>query len=235
VRRNIQVLGWTLIWSGIFIFGYLGYQLFVTDLINAGVQAEAAEELEESFTSDGNDPLVETFDPGEYVGSDETLPPELPDQVDFHPIAAPDQGSSFAFLRIPKIGVDEVLFEGVDRQTLKSGPGHMESTPLPGEPGNSVLSGHRTTHGRPFFDLDLLDVGDGIEVETAIGVHVYRVREMRVVLPTDVWVTDYRPGGWMTLTTCNPKFSARERLIVWAEMVSGPNYEFTQLHEAKFG
>ena len=122
-----------------------------------------------------------------------------------------------------------------DRQTLKSGPGHMESTALPGQPGNSVLSGHRTTHGRPFFDFDLLEIGDSIEVETAVGVHVYRIREMRIVQPTDVWVTDDRPGGWMTLTTCNPKFSARERLVVWAEMVSGPNYQFIQLHEARFG
>ena len=68
-----------------------------------------------------------------------------------------------------------------------------------------------------------------------MGTHIYRIREMQVVQPTDVWVTENRPGGWMTLTTCNPKFSARERLVVWAEMVSGPNFEFIQLHEAKFG
>ena len=234
MRRNIQVLGWTLIWSGVFIFGYLGYQLFVTDLINAGVQSEAADALEETFESEPPT-AAEQIDPVDYLGPDETLPPETPELVEFHPMVPPETGTSLAFLRIPKIEVDEVLFEGVDRQTLKSGPGHMESTPLPGEPGNSVLSGHRTTHGRPFFDFDLLVVGDDIEVETAIGTHVYRIREMRIVLPTDVWVTDDRPGGWMTLTTCNPKFSARERLVVWAEMISGPNYEFIQLHEAKFG
>ncbi len=111
----------------------------------------------------------------------------------------------------------------------------MEGTPLPGQPGNAVLSGHRTTHGRPFFDFDLLEVGDRIEVETAIGVHAYEIREILVVQPTDVWVTDDRPGSWLTLTTCEPKFSARQRLIVFAEMVSGPNLEFAKLHEKRFG
>jgi sortase A len=234
VRRNVQVLGWTLIWSGVFIFGYLGYQLFVTDLINAGVQAEAADDLEEAFATEDS-PEIEEIDPVEYVGPDGTLPPDTPELIEFHPMAPVETGASIAFLRIPRIDVDEVLFEGVDRQTLKDGPGHMESTPLPGEPGNSVVSGHRTTHGRPFFDFDLLVVGDDIEVETDIGTHVYRVREMRIVGPTDVWVTDNRPGGWMTFTTCHPKFSARERLVVWAEMILGPNYEFIQLHEVKFG
>lgn len=128
-----------------------------------------------------------------------------------------------------------MVFEGVDTETLRMGPGHMPNTPIPGQPGNAVISGHRTTYGRPFFDLDLLAVGDRIEVETAIGTHVYEVRDTEIVAPTDIWVTDPRPGGWLTLTTCNPKFSARERLIVFAEMVSGPNLEFVKVHKERFG
>ena len=232
MRFKIQVVGWTLIWSGVFIFGYLGYQLFVTDLINAGVQEAAADELVETFNEETAE--VETIDAEEYVGTAADVPPETPAQVAFYPEDQPERGAAMAFIRIPSIGVDEVVFEGVDRETLKSGPGHMEGTPLPGQPGNSVLSGHRTTYGRPFFDFDLLTIGDDIEVETAVGAHVYRVREMIIVQPTDVWVTGDRPGGWITLTTCNPKFSARERLVVFAEMVEGPNLEFIKLHEAKF-
>jgi sortase A len=110
----------------------------------------------------------------------------------------------------------------------------MPGTALPGQPGNSVISGHRTTYGRPFYDLDLLSAGDRIEVETAVGVHVYEVRESFVVAPTDVWVTDDRPGGWLTLTTCHPRFSARERLIVTAEMVQGPNLEYVRLLGERF-
>jgi sortase A len=127
---------------------------------------------------------------------------------------------------VPKLGLDAVVFEGVTRETLTQGPGHMPNTPLPGQPGNAVISGHRTTYGRPFFDFDLLQPGDRIEVETSIGTHVYVVRENLIVAPTDVWVTDDKAGGWLTLTTCNPKFSARERLIISAEMVEGPNLAY---------
>ena len=118
------------------------------------------------------------------------------------------------------------MFEGVDRETLTQGPGHMPGTPLPGQPGNAVISGHRTTYGRPFFDFDLLEPGDLIEVETAIGLHTYVVRSSIIVEPTDVWVTDDKEGAWLTLTTCNPKFSARQRLIINAELVSGPNLRY---------
>jgi sortase A len=69
-----------------------------------------------------------------------------------------------------------------------------------------------------------MELGDSIEVETALGIHTYEVREMQVVKPTDVWVADPREGSWLTLTTCHPKFSARQRLVVTAELISGPNY-----------
>ena len=82
-----------------------------------------------------------------------------------------------------------------------------------------MISGHRTTYGAPFYDLDLLEPGDRIEVDTAIGTHVYTVRETVIVAPTDVWVTDPRPGAWLTLTTCHPKYTARDRLIVHSVMV----------------
>lgn len=235
MRRNIQILGWTLIWSGIFIFGYLGWQLLGTDLVNAGVQEEAQASLRQTLEAASQPPEVEQIDPLLFLEDEVPDDPVLSDLVEFHPEDPPETGGELAFLRIPRIGSEEVVFQGVDRETLKKGPGHMEGTPLPGQPGNAVISGHRTTYGRPFFDLDLLEEGDRIEVESAVGVHVYEIREMIVVSPTDVWVTDDRPGGWLTLTTCHPKFSARERLIVFAEMVSGPNIAFIDLHEEKFG
>lgn len=233
MRYKVQVFGWALIWSGVFIFGYLGWQLYVTDWLNAGVQEEAQQVLVEELET--VEPEVETVDPGQFLPPDVAPPPETPEAVELFTEEEPVTGSAFAFLSIEKLGIDSlVVYEGVDRTTLKSGPGHMPSTPLPGQPGNSVVSGHRTTHGRPFFDFDQLVVGDRITVESGVGTHVYEVREIEIVLPTDVWVTDPRPGGWLTLTTCHPKFSARERLVLWAEMVSGPNYEFVQLHKARF-
>ncbi len=232
MRYRVQVLGWALIWGGVFVFGYLAWQVWGTDLVNSWVQSGASAELAEDLAGSGGQ--SEDIDSSDFLGSTD-VPAGVPDVVRHFDEDPPAHGEPFGFISIPDIGLlDVVLYEGVDRATLKNGPGHMEGTPLPGQPGNAVLSGHRTTYGRPFYDLDLLTPGDEILVETSVGTHTYEVREMMVVAPTDVWVTDARPGGWLTLTTCNPKFSARQRLIVWAEMVSGPNLDYVHLHEARF-
>ena len=221
MRRNIEILGWTMIWLGVFLFGYVGWQLFGTDLVNGQVQENAQVELAESF----EDARLAAPEPDlvtvEIPGTDDDPP-----VVAYYSEEVPRQSVSFAAIRIPKIDVDAVVFEGVDRETLTKGPGHMPETVLPGQPGNSVISGHRTTHGRPFYDFDRLVLGDRIEVETAVGIHVYEVRETLIVDPWDVWVAGPREGAWLTLTTCNPKFSARERLVVFAELVDGPNIDY---------
>ena len=217
MRRNIQILGWTLIWSGVLIFGYLGWQLVGTDLLNARIQAAAETELGGFFETERADlPEVQ-----EVEGLEDAI-------LEYHPEDVPAEGSEFARLVVPRLGLDVVIFEGVTRDTLTRGPGHLPGTPIPGQPGNSVISGHRTTHGRPFFDFDRLVPGDRITVETAVGTHAYEVRESVLVAPDDVWVTDDRAGGWLTLTTCHPKFSARERLIITAELVEGPNLAYIE-------
>jgi sortase A len=227
VQRVLRVLGWGLLGMAGLVALFLVYQLFVTDFFNARSQARAEVELETSLeirraelaivttttattTPDPEDP-VEVVPPPELI-----VEPAVP------------VGVPFGRIEIDKIGLDAVLFEGVDRDTLKLGPGHMPETPLPGQPGNAVVSGHRTTYGRPFFDVDQLVVGDTIDVETALGMSTYAIRQILVVAPTDVWVTDPIEGAWLTLTTCNPKFSAAERLIIQAEMVGGPNLEYVQ-------
>ena len=221
-RRWVEVLGWALIWSGVFIFGYVGWQLWGTDVLNARVQSEASDSIDESL-----DAAREALPPVEEVDGDDG------GTVAFLPETAPSEGNQLGLLRVPRVGLEAVMFAGVDSETLKKGPGLMLGTPMPGQPGNSVISGHRTTYGRPFYDFDLLRPGDRIEVETAVGVHVYEVRESFIVEPDDVWVTEDKPGGWLTLTTCNPKFSARERLIISAELVEGPNLEYVRVLEER--
>jgi sortase A len=222
VWKAIGVLGRTLVWSGLLVLAFLVYQLFVTDLVAESSQAEAKHELT-SQLADRRQAL-----PTPQV-VEEPSPQPTSDPIQFHVEQQPEDGTPFAEIEIPKIELDAVVFSGVDRSTLKLGPGHMPWTPLPGQPGNAVISGHRTTYGRPFYRLDELVIGDRIEVETAIGRHVYEVRHMEVVKPTDVWVTDPRPGAWLTLTTCNPRFSARERLVVFSELVEGPNLRYADL------
>lgn len=235
-RRALRIAGWALIDTGIFLLVFAAYQLWGTGLYTASAQEQLASSLEARLgsitTATVLEPLgtVTTSDRAARGTSDtpadslattsttSTVPQLITEQ-------APDQGEALGWLKIPVADVDHVIVEGVAPDDLKKGPGHMPWTPLPGQPGNSVLSGHRTTYGAPFFDLDLLEEGDRIFVQTASGEHVYEVREILIVEPTDVWVTDPRPGGWLTLTTCTPKYSAAQRLIIVAEMIRGPNLD----------
>lgn len=246
--------GWVLIGSGLLVLAFLGYQLFVTDLLNSRIQTEARAQLDEELAErrvelpapevvaeppdDSDDAVADDADDSEQSTDAEQTGTEtvdddgagsIGDPIVHVPEQAGEEGSTLGRLVIPAIDVDEVMFQGVERDTLKMGPGHMPSTPVPGQPGNAVLSGHRTTYGRPFYDLDQLEEGARIEVETAVGTHVYEVRRSLVVEPTDVWVTEEIPGAWLTLTTCHPHFSAAERLVVQAELVDGPNLEYAEL------
>jgi len=232
MKRWVQILGWTLVWSGLFGIGFVGWQVFGTDVANGRVQAAAGIQLDQSFVQTRQDlPEVEevTVLEVEEVSVPDAAPESAPDVVDYYAEDQPEEGTEFAYMSIPSLDLEAVVFEGVTVETLRKGPGHMPWTPLPGQAGNAVISGHRTTYGRPFFNFDQLKPGDRIEIETAIGIHVYVVRNSFVVKPTDIWVTDDRVGSWLTMTTCNPKFSARERLIVTAELVEGPNLAYISL------
>jgi sortase A len=138
-------------------------------------------------------------------------------------------GDSLTRIRIPDIEVDVVVVEGVSASALRAGAGHYPSTPLPCEAGNVAIAGHRTTYGRPFHDLDLLDPGDEIHVQIPIGECTYRVVDVdgdgnghSIVSPNDVGVIAGTSDNRLTLTTCHPKGSARQRLIITAELVASP-------------
>lgn len=235
--RLIRGTGWAFIWLGVYLMGFVGYQLWVTNLLTSREQSALAADLEDRFAIvEGEEvPVIvdptDPTNPFEYIDpGDATSGLDIQFLLEEQPA---EEGDAFAQIRIPDIGVDVTVIAGVRRRDLKKGPGHLPGTPLPGQPGNSIISGHRTTYGAPFGDLNELTVGDRIEVETAIGVHVYEVRDaparcsnedgLCIVQPTDLWVTEPLDGGWLTLTTCHPRFSSRQRLIVFAELVDGPN------------
>jgi sortase A len=216
--------------------GFVAYQLWFTNLLTARDQSALAASLEQNFAVAVSNRVEEV--PYEPIPEPVVDPTPDPDPVPGPPRILVQEaegpgGEAFAQIRIAKIDLDATIIEGVRRRDLKKGPGHVSGSPLPGQPGNSVISGHRTTYGAPFGSLDELEPGDRIEVETAIGLHVYEVREAPeqcrdedgrcIVRPTDLWVIEPREGAWLTLTTCHPKFSARRRLIVFAELIEGPN------------
>ncbi|MDQ1713736.1 MAG: sortase [Frankiaceae bacterium] len=125
-------------------------------------------------------------------------------------------------LRIRRLGIDVVVVQGVTASALRAGAGHYPNTPLPGEAGNVAIAGHRVTYGRPFRHLDRVVRGDLVELATPVGTFVYKVTVAPfVVAPGDLSVLRQDPRSVLTLTTCNPVHSARERLVVQAVLVSG--------------
>jgi sortase A len=128
----------------------------------------------------------------------------------------PLPGDAIARIEIPDIGADEYVVEGTDQENLRKGPGHYPETPLPGQPGTVAIAGHRTTYGAPFRDLDQLDPGDRISVETPSGRFAYRVERTDIVEPTELWVTRRVRFDRLVLTACHPLYSAAQRIVVFA-------------------
>jgi sortase A len=133
-------------------------------------------------------------------------------------IGDPPEGSVMAQLQIPKIGLDQYVVSGTAEGDLAKGPGHYLGTAMPGQSGNVAIAGHRTTHGAPFNRLAELVVGSRIYLTTSGGeVLTYVVAATPYpVSPTNVSVLNNFGDNRLTLTTCNPEFSAAQRLIVVA-------------------
>lgn len=128
-------------------------------------------------------------------------------------------GDPLTRLKIPAIDVSTVVVEGTTASALRAGAGHYPNTPLPGEEGNVAIAGHRTTYGKPFANIDRLKPGDQIVLETPLGTHVYKVSKDPFVVDNTEWsVISQTPGRHLTLTSCHPKGSARQRIVVRAEL-----------------
>ena len=128
-------------------------------------------------------------------------------------------GDSLTRIKIPAIGVDIVVVQGTTEAALEAGAGHYPSTPLPCAAGNVAIAGHRTTYGKPFSNLNELKPGDTVELDTPIGGCIYTVSQAPfVVSPNDIAVVSATTVPSLTLTTCNPKGSAAQRLVVRATL-----------------
>lgn len=195
-RRVLRGIGWTFLTAGVLVVLFIAYQLFITNVITDRIQ--------EGLRRD----LVRELEQGERSGGGAA--------------ARPIPGEGLGILRIPAIDLNAVFVEGVDPADLKRGPGHYPTTPMPGEGGNVGIAGHRTTYGKPFWALDELERGDEIFVRTREGRFVYRVTRSLVVAPHQSEVLDPTSRPALTLTTCHPRFSAAQRLVVNGVLVQAP-------------
>jgi sortase A len=137
-------------------------------------------------------------------------------------VPEPPEGTVIAHLQIPKIGLDQFVVEGTAEADLAKGPGHYVGTALPGQAGNVAIAGHRTTYGAPFNHLDELSMGDRVLLTTASGEMLSYLVSVSpaAVSPHDVAVLDFSGDNRLTLTTCTPKFSAAQRLVVVAVLAN---------------
>jgi sortase A len=136
---------------------------------------------------------------------------------------SPPVGQAVDHIVIPSVGVNKYVVQGVAENDLMEGPGHYPGTPLPGQAGNVGIAGHRTTYGAPFFELGRLRRGAWIYITDTEGrTFDYRVLHHLVVNPDDVGVLAPSHRAILTLTTCNPPYSATTRLVVVAALVGRP-------------
>jgi sortase A len=133
-------------------------------------------------------------------------------------------GDAYADILIPSIGLDMIVVQGTDYESLKKGPGHYLDTADPWDgTGRVGIAGHRTTYLHPFFDLDQVQDGDTISLLTQYGRYDYVVTA-NFVLPEETAgkVLAQTSDPTLVLTTCNPKYASSQRLIVIADLVSSP-------------
>ena len=226
VRFVLRGVGQTLVTAGLVVLLFVVYEVWVTDLFAHAAQAKVHTALENEW-SNGQDPLA-------LPGANQSGIPI---------------GDGIANIYIPRLGRDFAftIVQGTGDAELEKGPGHYDNTALPGQVGNFSIAGHRVGKGEPFLNLDHLRAGDTVIIETAKSWFVYQVigdatsgnlaptdangvpgRE--IVSPSDGNVllpVPNRPGvagappndHYLTMTTCHPKFTATQRMIVHAQLV----------------
>ena len=220
VGRVLGAIGRILIAAGVLLLLFVVYQLWGTGLQEARAQDDLRSQLEASAPSTSTTSSTgPTATSSRAPQATTTTAPAKPAPAD---VPVPALGEPIGVIRIPKIGVDKVFVSGVSRDDLRKGPGHYPLTPLPGQEGNAGIAGHRTTYGAPFNRIDELQPGDEILIDAPYGQFRYEVRETTIVSPTQGEVLLDKGDDRLTLTSCNPKYSARQRIVVSAVLTGTP-------------
>jgi|TARA_A100001037_G_scaffold132132_1_gene119895 LPXTG-site transpeptidase (sortase) family protein len=121
-------------------------------------------------------------------------------------------------LTILSANINHYVVFGATNKKLEYGPGYILGTSLPGTGGNFAVAGHRTTYGAPFGNLDRVQIGETIIFQTNTNQYKYKIIEVKIVSPEDNYVLQNYGDDRITLTTCHPKFSAKQRLIVIGQL-----------------
>lgn len=216
--------------GGLVLLGLIGFLFpYLSDLLAASFQSGLRAELERDAQ------LVRwagmrTGVSGVVFGSESDTAPEeevawqVSDAQAFREVGlggGGGTGRAICRLRIPALGLDSVVLDGVEPEQLAKGPGHYPTTARPGADGNCCIAGHRVTFGHPFRQLDRLAPGDAISLEAGGRSYEYVVTSTFTVAKSDNAALRSLDRPVLTLTTCHPPHSATQRLVVRAAL--GPS------------
>jgi sortase A len=206
-RAGVRGVGELLISLGFVLLLFVAWQLYWTDFTADRAQASTTDTVAQQWTKDP------AKAPGALVNG----------KVNSVPL-----GDAFALIYIPRFGKKYVkpIYQGTGLPILDKGVGHYTQSQMPGQIGNFAVAGHRVTYGKPFNEIATIRPGDAIVVETATTWYVYRAVRHVIVTPDHVEVVapvPQHPGAvptqaWMTMTACNPEFSARQRYVEFSEL-----------------
>ncbi len=130
-----------------------------------------------------------------------------------------NRGQAIGRLRVPRMGVNMILVNGTDHDTLKKGPGRDLRTFMPGQNRLVYIAGHRTTYLAPFSHIDKLRPGDRVTIEVPYGTFIYSVTGHRIVVSTDLSVLRSPRHELLELQACHPRFFASHRYIAYAQLL----------------
>jgi sortase A len=229
ILLGLRGIGQTLITCGLIILLFVVYEVWVSNIFAAQKQDAVRKTFQQEIVS-GDNPLVGATQAALPGSTQATIP----------------TGTGIANIYMPRLGDDYhfTIVEGTNDADLEKGPGHYSGTALPGQVGNFSVAGHRVGKGEPFLNLDQLKPGDAIVIETVTNWYVYRVlgdvasgdlstpgiegvvgREIvkpsavNVVLPVPDHPGVTPTASLITLTTCHPKFTATDRMIIHGSLV----------------
>jgi sortase A len=226
----VGVFGELLLTAGALILLFLGWQLWWNDAIMAGHQSTAASDLSAEWLAQARAQQADATPPAPAEYGEPVVGP-----------ASYANGESFAVMFVPRFGEGSQrrIAEGTGLDVLNSeylGVGHYPGTQMPGEVGNFAIASHRSAYGGGMHEIEQLQLGDAIYIQTKDGWYTYRFRDFEYVTPDTVDVLAPVPhhpeltptDRIITLTTCNPLYSTDERIIAygvlesWQPSAAGP-------------
>jgi sortase A len=222
LRGTIQVIGELLITAGVILLLFVAWQLWWTNVESDAKQSQVIKEFAQDLSTAAPSPAA-TAPAVPPAGGEDFGKPVVG--------TAPSHAGTIGIMYIPRFGATYTrpIVQGTSQDVLDTlGLGHYSNTAMPGAVGNFAVAGHRQTHGAVLDNIHTLVPGDKIYVQTRDGFYVYVFRNNQIVLPSRTDVLEpvpTQPGvapteSYLTMTSCNPRFGAEERIIAYALLES---------------